>query len=164
MIHYSIDRPLEIGLRFEEFPTELHDDLLAEITALGREAFAGVAARLPRGNGKLADQQRMRIIDEQGRIAAIVDFAGDADDARKAGALEYGSRGRPIAVRAHQRRQTHVFERHLAAPRQVLVDAYDRRPHLQERRFIRGTADAIRAQAVERIQAVVSKAVEHANS
>lgn len=161
-VRYEIESSLDLGIRFDEFPSDLHDDLLHEIEALGHEAFDEAAALVPRRTGKLASMERLRIIDQPTRVAAIVDFDGPGstgNDARKAGALEYGSRGRPIDINSHLRRVESAFRR----PYEYLVAAYERTPDIAEHRFTRRVVDRMRGEAVQRIEAVVARRVDELN-
>lgn len=161
-VRYEIESSLELGLRFEIFPDQLHDDLLEEITALGREAYDAAAVTVPRRTGRLASQERIRIFDQPERVAAVVDFdGGDAkgNDAAKAGALEYGSRGDPLDIHAHVRRVESAFRR----PYEYLVHAYTRVPNIAEHRFARRVVDQIRGEAVSRLEAVIERRVDALN-
>lgn len=166
LVHFQITGSVETGLRFEQFPNDLRAALRGEIEALGREAFGQVAARVPRATGRLASQERLSIWEGPEFISARVDFDGagaESNDHRKAGALEYGSRGKPIPIRAHQRRITTAWGKRLTAPLDRLVEAYERVPHVAARDFVRDVTAKMRGEALDRLEAVASQAVDKAN-
>ena len=164
-IRIGIDGERQTGLRFEDFPDELHDDLVGEIDGLTRELFARIQSATPVGTGKLRSQQRMRLYDQKDRIKGYISVAGEkgSTDYAKAGALEYGSRGKPIKVGAHQMKLDHFWRTRLAAPITVLVGAYDRTPKIAEHAFMRGPLEAMRPEILQRLNAAVEKAVAGAN-
>jgi hypothetical protein len=101
-----------VGLRFDEFPTDLHDALLEQIDGLTSELFGRVLARVPTATGNLRSKLRQRVYDDEHRITGRVDIAStDAQDHRKAGALEYGSKGRPVKVGGHGMKLDHFWEK-----------------------------------------------------
>jgi hypothetical protein len=164
-VRIGIDGDRQIGLRFEEFPDHLHDDLRGEIDALSRELFGRIEAQVPSNTGKLRSQVRLRMFDQEDRIRGYIDIAGDkgSTDHAKAGALEYGSRGKPAKVGAHQMKLDHFWRTRLAAPISVLVDAYTRTPNIAEHAFMRGPLDAMRPEILARLNAAVEQAVAAAN-
>jgi len=152
------------GLRFEEFPDALYEELTQEIGALSRELFSRVEAATPSRTGALRSQERLRLFTDKNRITGYVDIASDkGGDFAKAGALEYGAHKR-TSVKPHARKLNHVFERALAAPMDVIVGAYDRTPNIAEHAFERGPLGAMRGEIVQRLNAVVEKAVAGANA
>jgi len=167
LLNFRLEGDVAAGLRFEEFPNDLRDALKGEIEALGREAFTKVAARVPRKTGRLASQERLRLVEGENYVTAIVDFGGadaQGQDHAKAGALEYGSKGKAVAVRAYERRIDRVFGRALAAPMDRLVKAYNRTPKVAERDFVRGAVQDMRPEIIQRLEAVVARAADDFSS
>lgn len=125
----------KVALRFETFPTKLHDRLLSRITALTAVLAAKVRARVPVLTGKLKSEITQRVFDDAprkitGRISVDGEYA-------KAGALEFGAHG-SARVDAHMARLNLVFGHRLGAPLQVMVAAHRRTLNLPAKRFMRG--------------------------
>lgn len=155
----------QAGLRFEDFPDHLHDDLRSEINSLSNELLGRIEAAIPSRTGTLRSQVRLRMYDQDDRIRGYIDIdarKGSTDHA-KAGALEYGSRGKPTKVGAHQMRLDHFWDHQLAAPTTVLVEAYERTPNITEHSFMRGPLGAMRPEIVQRLTGVVERAAADAN-
>ncbi len=155
----------QAGLRFEDFPDHLHDNLRGEIDALTKELFGRIQSATPVGTGKLRSQQRMRLFDQEDRIRGYINIAGEkgSTDHAKAGALEYGSRGKPSKVGAHQMKLDHFWRNRLNAPITVLVNSYFRTPNISEHAFMRGPLDAMRPEILQRLNAAIERAVADAN-
>ena len=153
----------QAGLRFEEFPDALYEDLRRTISTLGDELLALIEAATPSRTGELRSKERLRIFTDTDRITAYVDVAADGrDEIVKAAALEYGAH-KKTNVQSHSKKLDHVFDRALSAPMDVLVKAYTRTPNIAEHAFLRGPLAAMRGQAFERLNAVVEQAVAGAN-
>lgn len=155
----------QAGLRFEDFPDDLHDDLRGEIDALSRELLSRIEAAVPSKTGTLRSQVRLRMFDQEDRIRGYIDIDGrkGSTDYAKAGALEYGSRGKPTKVSAHRMKLDHFWDHRLAAPTNVLVEAYERTPTIAEHSFMRGPLAAMRPEIVSRLTGVIERAVADAN-
>ena len=170
MIHIDVKGDRQVGLRFETFPDALYDELRQEITALANELFGRVAAATPELTGKLRSQERLRIFADPNRITGYVDIAGGkgSNDYAKAGALEYGSKGKPTKVSAHHMRLDHHWSIMLAAPETVMVtklgEDYSRTPNIEEFAFERGPLEAMQPEILARLSAVVEKAAAEANA
>lgn len=131
---------------FDRLPDAVRRRLVERIGRLTRQLEGRVRAAAPRRAGRLARGVRSKIFVDTDRVRGRVFIAGgDAQEHRKAGALEYGAR-RMTAVRAHQRRMS-------------LVERYSRRVNIAERRFLRGPLDAMRGQAMAEIAAAVGEAM-----
>jgi len=153
----------QAGLRFEEFPDALYEELRLAIDSLSRELFERIEAKTPSKTGQLRSQERVRVFADKERITGYVDIGdGTINDLRKAGALEYGAH-KETKVKSHSRKLDHVFDRALSAPMDVIVEAYSRTPNISAHRFERGPLAAMRGEIVERLNAVVEKAVAGAN-
>jgi hypothetical protein len=148
----------EVGLRFEQFPQELHEQLKAAIEGLTGELADRVRAAVPRKTGKLASLIVERITDRPEKIVGSVFISGDF---AKAAALEYGAH-HSTKVRAHTMRLDHAWGRAMLSPEVVDVAAYSRVPNIAERRFLRGPELAMEAQITAELEGVVNKAVEAA--
>jgi hypothetical protein len=153
----------QAGIRFEEFPDALYEELRQEIESLTRELFDRVVAGTPSKTGDLRSHERIRIFADKNRITGYVDI-GDTtvNDLRKAAALEYGAH-KETGVKSHSRKLDHVFDRMLSSPMDVIVEAYTRTPNISEHAFERGPLGAMRGEIVERLNAVVEKTVAGAN-
>jgi|GEM_PF-2067319 len=164
-IRFEVHGTLKAALRFEKFPDQLRDDLLAEINALGREAFEMVSANTPRRTGRLAGEEQLLIVNEPNVVGAIINFGAGAtaNDAKKAGALEYGSTGKPQEVSGRVWPLDHVWSRKLAEPLIAIAQAYERTPNIFPEFMVRGPMAALQGQALERLQAVVNRAVDTSN-
>ena len=161
LIVFDVTGPLKGGIRFDVFPDTLREDLLTEIESLGREAFARVAAGVPHLTGRLASQEELEIVNEPGRVAAIVDFGGDgaeSNDFAKAGALEYGSTGKSHEVQPHLMTITEAFGRLLDAPMTRITKQFSRTPDITADFFVRGAMAGMQNEIIDRLNAVVSRA------
>lgn len=163
-IHIEVTGDRQVGLRFEEFPDELYQQLKAEIEALATELYARVEAATPSRTGRLRSQERLRIFADPNRITGYVDIAGDkgSQDFAKAAALEYGAHG-PAKVSAHSMRLDHYWSTQLTQPESVMVEAYTRTTNIMERAFERGPLGGMEAEVVSRLNAVVEAAAAEAN-
>ena len=141
-----------VGLRFDEFPDDLYDELREQIEALSNELFPRVQAATPSLTGMLRSQERLRIFTDKNSIKGYVDIDGGSASYSyaKAGALEYG---------AHK--QTHVSA--YTRPLDVLVDAYERTPNITEHSFERGPLEEMQPEIIARLNAVVERAVAKVN-
>lgn len=164
-VRIDLDGERQTGLRFETFPDALRDELRGEIDSLSHELLARIEAVIPEKTGKLRSQVRLRMFDEDNRIKGYIDIAGEkgSTDYAKAGALEYGSRGRPVEVAAHSMRLDHFWHHKLNAPITVLTEASKRTPTIEEHGFMRGPLAAMRPEIISRLTAVVERAVDEAN-
>jgi hypothetical protein len=150
---FTIAGDRNVSLRFDKFPTELHNRFLAAIRAITARLADAVRADAPHGKtGKLERSIVERVYDDgadriKGRVTVDADFA-------KAAALEYGAHKR-TQVAKHDMKLDHVFARRLAAPTTVVVGAYSRTPNIAATRFIRGPLAAAEAGIAEELRAIV---------
>lgn len=166
-IRIDIEGDRQAGLRFEEFPDDLRDDLRAEIDALSNELFGRIEGAVPRLSGDLAGKVRRQMFVDKDKITGRVTIdgkgSGKGSDFAKAGALEYGSTGKKFKVAAHSAKLNHLWSERLAAPMTVLVKAHERPSTIREHAFMRGPLRAMQGEAVARLNAVVERAVDVAN-
>jgi hypothetical protein len=164
-VRIDVANARQVALRFDEFPNELYADLRAEIDKLAVELFARVQAATPDATGKLRSQERVRVFADPKRITGYVDIGtdGSRNDAVKAAALEYGSKGKPAKISAHSMQLDHVWSNRLNAPMTVMVKQYDRTPNIAERAFERGPLAQMQPEVASRLNAVVERAVAAAN-
>ncbi len=164
-IRISVTGDRQVGLRFDNFPDALYEDLRSEIDALSSELFTRVQAATPSLTGQLRSQERERLFTDPNRITGYVDIAGGkgSQDFAKAAALEYGAH-KATKVKAHAMGLDHHWAEKLAAPEQVLVEAYVRTPNIQEFAFERGPLAQMQPEVIARLNAVVEKAVAEANA
>lgn len=161
-INISGDR--QVGVRFDEFPDTLYEDLRAEIEELSTELFARVEAATPSRTGRLRSQERLRIFTDKTRITGYVDIAGEkgSQDFAKASALEYGAH-RVTKVSEHAMQLDHYWSHKLSEPESVIVAAYTRTPNIAEHAFERVPLASMQPEILQRLNNVVEKAVAEAN-
>jgi hypothetical protein len=164
-IRIDVKGDRQVGLRFEEFPDALYDQLRAEIDSLSAELYARVVAAAPRATGQLESQIRLRLFADKTRITGYVDIAGakGSQDFAKAAALEYGAH-RPTKVSAHSMKLDHFWANKLAAPIEVLVAAFTRTPDIADHAFERGPLAEMQPEVQARLNAAVERAVVVANA
>ncbi len=164
MVKIELEGERRAGLRFEQFPEELRADLRKEIDALTNELRNRIATAMPKDSGKLRGTLRAVRYDDPDRVTGYISVArGDANQSRKAAALEYGSSGKPQKVKEHKRKLNHVWEEKLKRPITVMVEAFDRKPNIKAQRFLRGPMDQMRPKIMSRLEGVVSKAASDAS-
>jgi hypothetical protein len=147
-------------LRFEQFPKFAHDRLFAALQNIEQRLEAAVLAAEPEKTGQLKSITGGRVYDHDNRIAAVVGVrTQDGNIARKAGALEYGSRHESLMVRAHTAKLSHLWGRAIS-PISVEVGAHSRTPNIDAFRFLRGPLDAIRSTAIAELQAALDAATK----
>jgi hypothetical protein len=147
-------------LRFDQFPKAAHDRLYEALTQIEQQLEAAVIAAEPTRSGMLRSQTGGRVYDHENRIAAVVGVRAESgNDARKAAALEYGSKGTSIAVQAHLMTLDHIWRRAIS-PIAVDVPEYMRRPMIAPHEFLRGPVDAIRSTAIAQMQDAVNQATQ----
>ena len=163
-IRINITGERQAGLKFEEFPDDLYDDLRREIDALTHELLGLVQAATPSHTGRLRSQERARIFTDKNRITGYIDVAGEkgTQDFAKAAAEEYGAH-RKTKVSAHSMKLDHAWGEMLNAPITVMVAAYERTPNIAERAFERGPLAVMQPQIIARLNDAVSQAVAKAN-
>ena len=153
----------QAGLRFEEFPDVLYEDLRKAIESLTNELFARVQAATPELTGDLRAHERVRIFTDENRITGYVDIGGTSvAELKKAAAVEYGAH-KTTSVKSHSMKLDHFWNTALSGPIDVIVSAYDRTPNVAERAFERGPLAEMRGEINERLAAVVEQAVARAN-
>ena len=142
-------------LRFDQFPTFAHDRLLAALQRIEQRLEAAVRAQVPVKTGKLQSLVGGHVYDHVNRIAAVVGIVDKTQQgARKAAALEFGSRGVSIAM--HRVTSTASL---LARANRPLKSEWRRTPTLQPHRFLRGPLDAIRGSAIAEMRAAIDQAI-----
>jgi hypothetical protein len=153
-----------VGLRFDEFPTDLHDALLEQIDGLTSElrARARASPRKPRAtcSGKL----RQRVYDDEHKITGRVDIA--SDDPRITARL---ARSNMVQRSAREGQGSWheagpLLERQARSPITVLTKAYNRVPAIAEHAFERGALAAMQPAVLSTLNAVVERAVQKANA
>ena len=162
-IRIDIKNAQRVGLRFDEFPDQLREDLLAEIYTLGNELLALVHGATPVLTGRLQSQERLQTFNDPNSVSAKVFIAGTGTDFGKAAALEYGAH-KPAKVSAHSMRLDHAWANELASPIDVMVDAYTRPTNIAERAYERGPLAEMQPQIIARLNAVIEAAVVKNNA
>jgi len=163
-IRINITGDRQAGLKFEEFPDDLYEDLHREIDALTHELLGLVQAATPSHTGRLRSQERARIFTDKNRITGYIDVAGEkgSQDFAKAGAIEYGAH-RKTKVSEHSMKLDHAWGQMLNAPITVIVAAYERTPNIAAHAFERGPLAVMQPQILGRLNDAVSQAVAKAN-
>lgn len=151
-------------LRFDKFPAVLHDRLFATLTSLERRLEAAVLAAEPERSGELKSLTGGRVYDHGDRIAAVVGVRTQSQSkARKAAALEYGSRGVAVTQSAHKMRLDHVWLRaRMGAP--VDVGTYSRTPTLRAMNFLRGPIKSLQQSALSEMRAAIAFAAAESDA
>lgn len=154
----------EATLRFEKFPAFAHDRLLTAMQSIEQRMEAAIIAAEPDKTGALKAMTGGRVYDHGDRIAAVVGVrAMTQAEALKAAALEYGSRGGQIEVKAHFMTLSHIYSRAVAAM-SVDVPDYTRTPMITADRFLRGPMEALRPEIMAELQAAMDQATQDANA
>ena len=154
-IEISTDR--RVALKFDQFPRQAHDALLASITQTTERLRAMVEGAAPKQTGKLVSEISSRVVDAPNHITGYVGIAGDGADYAKAAALEYGAHG-TAHLREHGAKLGHLWAK-LISPMQVIVSAHDRRVNIAEHDFLRGPLRAIEADALAEMKQALDTAV-----
>jgi hypothetical protein len=165
LVNLELKGERQAGRRFEDFPSDLREALKAEIDSLTNELHARVVAAAPSRSGNLRSRIQGKLYEDKDRVTGRVSVrASNQSEARKAAALEYGSRGRPGPVQSHTMRLDHYWSQKLAAPRTVVVEAFQRTARVAEHRFLRGPLDAMRVTINVRLGAVIASATKGASA
>jgi len=165
-IHIDVTGVRQVGVRFDEFPDALYEELRTEVDALSIELLARVEAATPELTGALRASERLRLFTDPNRITGYVDIEGPKVSGgiySKAAALEYGAH-RSTKVKEHQMRLDHHWRQLLAEPETVLVTAYPRTPDIEEYAFERGPLAEMQPEIIARLNAVVEKSVAETNA
>jgi hypothetical protein len=152
----------QAGIRFEEFPDALYEELRKTIDSLTNELFARVVAATPDKTGDLRSHERVRVFTDENRITGYVDITGTVADIKKAAALEYGAH-KATAVKSHSMKLDHFWNQALSSPIDVMVSAYERTPNVTATVFERGPLAEMQGEIIGRLNAVVEQAVAGAN-
>jgi hypothetical protein len=165
-IRFDVTNARQVGLRFEAFPDALYEDLRREIDALSNELFMRVQALTPSRSGDLRSKERLRLFTDKTRITGYIDIAGEkgSQDFAKAGALEYGTRGRANKVSAHAMKLDHYWSQKLVEPVTVLTRSFERTPNVAQFAFERGALATYQPEVASRLNAVVDNAVKDFNA
>ncbi len=154
----------KINLRFDKFPTVAHDRLVEAMWRIEKRLEAAVLADEPTMSGKLKSLTGGRVYDHGTRIAAVVGVRDKTQQgARKAAALNYGSRGRPVDVRAHEAWLDHYFAQAMSLPHFVLVRAHKRVPNIEGFKFLQKAIASERRTAIEELRLALEQAVTESN-
>jgi len=146
--------------RFNEWPAELHDALLAKIRALTDALEGRVQALAPERSGKLKDEIVSRVFDDPQKIKGLVTLEGGLTKTEyvKAAALEYGAH-RGAKSRAYQRTISEAFGRDIS-PKRINVSAYSRIANIDARIYLRGGLADVEGDAVEQLQQVIDQSAK----
>ncbi len=149
-----------VAARFESWPAELHDALLARIRQMTADLEGRVRALAPERTGKLKGEIVSRVYDNETSIKGAVTLDGglDGSEYAKAAALEYGAPGRRgrFKVRAYRRTIAEAFGRDIP-PIAIDVGAYSRFANLEAQAYLRGGLAGTETQATAELQAVIDQ-------
>jgi hypothetical protein len=142
---------------FDEYPANIHDHVFYAMDRIVTRMVAAIQAAEPVKTGAMRSETGGRVYDHNTRIAAVAGVrVSTASEAKKALALEFGSRGVPIMMhRVNTSRQ--AVSRRLSRP---LKPTWERVPTLTPRRFLRGPAEALRSSSIAEVTAAVEAANE----
>lgn len=148
-----------VTLRLEKFTADVHARLLETMRSLEQRLEAAVIAAEPNLTGALRAITGGRVYEHDTRIAAVVGVrAQGTQEAGKASALEYGSKGTAFAVRAHHATLWHVYARAIA-PMTVEVADHTRIGTIDPRRFLRSAVDGLKTTAIAEMRRALDQAV-----
>lgn len=146
---------LELGLRFDQFPSQLHELLEQRIRTLTEELETRIQAVTPYLTGRLRREISSRIFaDAADRVAGYVSVQGEApSDYPKAGTLEYGTdkprRARESALAAR-----------LHGGKRRLTGRLSRPVHIAARRYLRDPFEAMRPEIESAFADVMGEATD----
>lgn len=143
--------------RFDEWPKDFHDALLARIRDLTSELQSRVRALAPSRTDKLKDEIISRVFDDPQKIKGLVTLEDglSGSEYAKAGALEYGAH-RATRVRKHRRTITEAFGRTIS-PTSADIQAYSRIANIDAQIFLRGGLGDVEGDAVTQLQEVIDQ-------
>jgi hypothetical protein len=165
-ISIDVSGARQVGIRFEQFPQNVYDRLVAAVQEKTDELLARVEAATPTLTGRLRSQERARVFhDNPNRIAGYIDIAGEkgSGDFAKAAALEYGAH-RATKVKPHPMKLDHYWSDRLTAPTMVMVGAYTRTPNIAAHSFMRGPAEQMKVEILAALHGAVDTAEVEANA
>ena len=151
-----------IQVRFEQMPKVVKKRLETTIRQLVNELLPRVRAGMPVRTGHLRAMTHSYLDVREDFVRGRVRVA-DSKHPREAviaGALEYGAPGRrkqKVPVRAHRMRLTHLFGRPFRGGSVMVRSFSRRRPTIQEMRFLRGPAMAMRPRALAAIRNAINQ-------
>lgn len=153
----------ELTLRFESFPSHLHDKLLARIGGLTEQLQARVVAATPHLTGTLQSEETERVFgDSPERVAGYVGVYAPSDPAKeypKAATLEYGT-NKPR--RAFQKRAGLMAA--LLGPRLRIIGKLSKAVHIEPVRYLRDSLDEMQPEVIAAFQEVLNEAIADDNS
>lgn len=158
-IGLQITTDRRVGLKFDEFPTQAHDELLGAITSATNKLRDMVVGATPKRSGKLASEITSSVVDGARSITGYVGVKGAvSNDYAKAAALEYGAHG-TAHLREHGAKLSHLWSK-MIEPMMVIVKAHNRKLNIAEHDFLRGPLRAIEAGTLSDLQAALARAVD----
>lgn len=155
-INVELRNDRNVGLRFDQLEKKSHEHLLVAITDITNRMEAAVRAAAPIKTGKLKATILASVIDKEKRITGRVFISADF---AKAGALEFGGKGKAFTVKEHQSKLDHIFNNKLSGPISVRIGAHSRTLNMKARRFIRGPAKVLQDSAINEMREAIGQAV-----
>jgi hypothetical protein len=139
-------------LHFEQLPKLMQKNLTTTVTKLTNELLGRVRGAEPVRTGLLRSSTRSFVDVTEDMVRGRVRILATGRASRTAaafGALEYGAH-RAFVVSAYRRQG-------------IAVQAYERRANIAAQRFLRGSAEAMRARIITELEGTVAKSVEETN-
>jgi len=165
LLKIDITGARQAGLRFDEFPQQLYDDLSAEIDALGHELYKRIVAALPdkHATGRLASQIKFVLYTDPNSIKGRISLgSSDANDFKKTATLEYGSQGKVITL--HRRFSLiDKFARMFSRSDKRLKENWTRPTNVPAFRFERDPTAELQPEILARLNAVVENLAKQVN-
>jgi len=159
-IHAELIGDLRIAERFQKLDTEIRDAARPGVIALTSEIRSAVEAAAPHKTGALAAEITSDVKDFPERIIGRVFVdAPDANTAKKAAALEYGSRGGSISVRVG-RRQGGALSTLMKKYNGIaqLEQTYNRTPDVVAQEYLRRSVAGMQDKIVNTLRDAIDRA------
>lgn len=148
MIDFKINmNDTKITLMLDQFPKKLQANIAARLDVLTAELQAKVRAAEPHRTGRLQAETKRFVDERENWVRGRVRILGPGGRGHNiaAAALEYGSH-KSIPVKGYRRGGSAVV-------------AYRRRTNIAERRFLRGSAEGMRAKVLAELQQAIADTI-----
>lgn len=161
-IKVSGDRRVEAI--FDDLPNVAHEQIVSTMHELIDALYSKVEDEVPKGKRRdLPAIVQRGVEDHPDRVRAWLSLAGGPPDlVRLAAALEYGSTGRPFAVKQYARRLDEVFGKSVD-PFVQIVEAYRRAGGLEAVEFLRGPLHSEEGNVLAELNRAFDAAVKEAS-
>lgn len=150
----------ELSLRFDAFPTQVHQRLVERITTLTESLQGRVEAAAPFKTGKLRSEIKPSLYgDQPTRVAGYVSIyaPGAQSEYAKAATLEYGS------DKARRRFQKGGIAARINGSKRRIVAKMTQPVRIQAFAYLRGPFDAMRPEIQAELEATLADVVAEDN-